>query len=102
MIANAPKPVARAIQLIFALQGQSFEGLRLTQLANGVRQSASATLRDLQGLESLGIVERVPGRDDCWRLSPRIVQVAIAHAAEVQRAQQRVHEFEQRYSRSPN
>lgn len=95
-------PVRRAVGLIFALQGQSFDGLRLAQLCTALGTTTSSTLRDLQALEALGITERIPGRDERWRLSPRLVQIAIAHQNELARLNARVSEFEQRYTRTPN
>jgi DNA-binding IclR family transcriptional regulator len=93
--------LTRSWALIDALSGHAFEGLRLMQLATATGASASTTLRDLQALESLGRAERVPGKDDRWRLSPRVVQIAIAHQHELSRLNQRVDEFAQRYSRIP-
>lgn len=95
------QPVSRALRLVFALQGHSFEGLRLKQLADVVGESSSTTLRDLQLLEREGMAERIPGRDENWRLTPRLVQVAIAHQIELDRLQNRLSEFQQRYSRNP-
>lgn len=97
----AAAPVRRCLALIFALQGHSWEGLRLKQLADLTGNSLPTTLRDLEVLADEGIVERVPSREDFWRLSPRLVQVAIAHQDEMRRLHQRVADFEQRYSRQP-
>lgn len=99
---SAPPNLARARALIEALAGNSFAGLRNQQVAEAVQQSPSTTLRDLQALEAIGWAERLPGDKDCWRLSPRLVQVAIAHQHELARLTQRVDDFENRYSRSPN
>ncbi|MBN8637943.1 MAG: hypothetical protein J0M07_21670 [Anaerolineae bacterium] len=98
---SAPANLARSWAVIEALAGHSAEGLRLAQGADAVRQSAPTTLRDLQALESLGRAERIPGKDERWRLSPRIVQLAIAHHNEVAREEQRLSDFKNRYSRQP-
>lgn len=92
----------RAIRLLFVLQGHSFDGLRLAQIAEAMQASASTTLRDLQMLQDEGVAERIPGRDECWRLSPRLVQISSAHRMELARLQQRLDEMEQRYTRDPN
>lgn len=97
----AAAPVRRSFRLVFALQGHAFEGLRLKQLADMTGNPMHTTLRDLEVLADEGIVERVPGREDFWRLSPRLVQVAIAHQDEMRRLDQRVSDFQQRYSRQP-
>lgn len=95
----AAAPVRRAFRLVFALQGHAFEGLRLTQLAQMMNVSAPTTLRDLEVLADEGIAERVPGREDFWRLSPRLIQVALAHQDEMAKLDQRISDFQRRYSR---
>jgi DNA-binding IclR family transcriptional regulator len=103
MSGAAPQqPVRRALAVIFALQGQSFAGLRLKQIADATRESASTTLRTLEVLADEGIVERIPGRDEFWRLAPRLIQLARAHEQEMARLRARLDETEQRYSRAPD
>lgn len=98
---NAPAPVARAKAVIEALAGHNFDGLRNQQIASLVQQPAHTTLRDLQALESLGWAERIPGKDERWRLSPRLIQLAIAHQNELARLSQKLDDFTNRYSRTP-
>ena len=100
MSTESNQPTRRALRLIFALQGHTFEGLRLKQLADGIHGTPSTTLRDLELLADEGIAERIPGRDEYWRLSPRLVQLARAHELELARLRQRLDETEQRYSRT--
>lgn len=95
------QPTRRALKLLFLLQGHTFEGLRLKPLADALQATPSTVLRDLEVLASEGIAERIPGRDEYWRLSPRIVQLARAHEQELLRLRQRLDETEQRYSRTP-
>lgn len=102
MNAERANGARRVIRLQFMLQGHTFDGLRLTQIAQAMQTSASTTLRDLQILEDEGVAERIPGRDEYWRLSPRIVQIATAHRMELARLQQRLDELDQRYTRDPN
>jgi DNA-binding IclR family transcriptional regulator len=94
--------LARAFALIDALAGHSFEGRRLRDIAQAVEQSMPTTLRDLQGLEEIGRVERLPGANEFWRISPKLIQLAMAHQHEVTRLNQRVDDFTNRYSRSPH
>lgn len=96
------QPVRRALRLIFAMQGHAFEGLRLKQLADAVDAPSSTVLRDLEVLADEGVAERIPGRGEFWRLSPRLIQLARAHEQELVRLHQRLDETEQRYSRNPN
>ncbi|HEL3749987.1 helix-turn-helix domain-containing protein [Stenotrophomonas maltophilia] len=89
-------------RLLFALAGHSRAGLRLKPIADGIGESPSTTLRNLQRLAEDGLVERSPFDQDNWRLSPRIVQIALAHQAEVAREERQLDDFKNRYSRSPN
>ena len=89
-------------RLLFGLSGHSRNGLRLKQLADGIGESPSTTLRNLQRMEEDGLVERSPQDQDNWRLSPRIVQIALAHTDEVAREEQALTDFRNRYSRTPN
>ncbi|MBH1655085.1 helix-turn-helix domain-containing protein [Stenotrophomonas maltophilia] len=89
-------------RLLFALAGYSRTGLRLKPIADGIGESPSTTLRNLQRLAEDGLVERSPFDQDNWRLSPRIVQIALAHQAEVAREERQLDDFKNRYSRSPN
>lgn len=88
-------------RLLFGMSGHSKKGLRLQQIADGIGESPSTTLRNLQKLEADGLAERVPQIEGHWRLSPRIVQIALAHTDEVMREERELAEFTQRYSRTP-
>jgi len=89
-------------RLLFGLAGSSYRGLRLGQLAEGIGESSPTTLRNLQRMEDDGLVERSPHDKDNWRLSPRVVQIAHAHAAEVAREERALADFTNRYTRSPD
>ncbi|MBA2128148.1 transcriptional regulator [Stenotrophomonas maltophilia] len=89
-------------RLLFTLAGHSRTGLRLKPISDGIGESPSTTLRNLQRLAEDGLVERSPFDQDNWRLSPRIVQIALAHQAEVAREERQLDDFKNRYSRSPN
>lgn len=91
---------ARAIRLIFALKGNAFEGLRLKQVAETAGQLPSTTLRDLELLAEEGVVERLAADKDRWRLTPKLIQLALAHQAEMASVQQRVNDTVHRYSRT--
>lgn len=92
-------PVSRAFAVVEALAGHTLDGRRLRDVMEAVTQSAPTTLRDLQALESLGIAQRIPGRDDRWRLAPRIVRIAHAHQNEMARARQKLDDTDHNYSR---
>jgi len=88
-------------RLLFGLAGHSKNGLRLQQIADSIAESPSTTLRNLQKLETDGLVEQNPRLQGHWRLSPRTVQIAIAHANEVGREERELEDFKNRYSRTP-
>lgn len=89
----------RVLRLLFVLQGQGFNGLRLKQVAERLAASPSTAYRDLEVLANEGLAERVPGQEDCWRLTPRLIQLAFAHQDEIERLEQRVSDFTRRYVR---
>lgn len=91
------KPVDRAFRVVEALAGHAAAGRRLAEVAAVVEAIPSTTLRDLQDLEQIGMVQRVPGRDDCWRLTPRIVRIAVATQHELARLRDRLEEIERNY-----
>lgn len=89
-------------RLLFGLAGHSYRGLRLQQIAEGIGESPSTTLRNLHRMEEDGLVERSPYDKDNWRLSARLVQVTHAHTQEVLEEERRLDEFKRRYTRNPN
>lgn len=91
----------RGIRLLWVMQGHSFEGLRLKQIADELGVTSCTALRDLEALADEGVVERIPGREEHWRLTPKIVQIARAHEEEVGRISGRLDQFNQRYTRLP-
>ncbi|MBS0457441.1 MAG: hypothetical protein JSS44_08955 [Proteobacteria bacterium] len=90
------------IRLLFALAGHSRNGLRLKDIAQGVRESSPTTLRALQRLADDGVVERVEHIEGHWRLTPRIVQIALQHADEIAREDRISGDFKNRFSRRPD
>lgn len=91
----------RALRVIWILQGHVLDGMRLTQIAESLQTALPNAFRDMEMLADEGVVERIPGRQDCWRLTPKIVQIARATGEEFALARAKVDEFDQRYSREP-
>lgn len=91
----------RAIRLLWVLQGHVLDGLRLKAIAEAMKTNMVNALRDLEMLADEGVAERIPGKEDHWRLTPKLVQVARATAEEFARHRAKVDEFDQRYSRDP-
>ena len=86
-------------RVLFGLAGHSYRGLRLQQIAEGIGETPSTTLRNLQRMEEDGLVEKSPYDDKSWRLTPRVIQISFAHSQEVLREEERLNEFRQRYGR---
>ena len=91
----------RALRLIEVLSGKEVGGLRPGEIAKAINESASTVTRMLAAVEQEGYCERVPGRDEAWRLGPKLVQIAKAHTTGLAAAQRQIDEVTQRYSRAP-
>ena len=95
----ATASVERALALLEALAGHVMQGLRLREISDAVQQLPGTTLKDLRALESLGWAERIPGRDDSWRLTARPVRIANHHREEVARWRSQLDHIDANYSR---
>ena len=91
----------RAIRLLWILQGHAFQGLRLKQIQEALQTTASTALFDLQMLADEGVAERIPGKEDFWRLTPKLIQLARAHEADFNEVRRKIEEYDQRCTRLP-
>lgn len=88
----------RVLKMIFRLAGHEIEGLAPSELASALRTSASNVTRDLANLREAGVAEAMDsGR---WRLAPHIVQISLAASTAFTRAQDRLDEARQRFTRT--
>lgn len=89
----------RLLQLILLLAGNEIEGLAPSDIAKQLATSASNVTRDLANLRHVGWAECLPttGR---WRLGPQIVQIAMRHLTALDRAERRLSEIKNRFSRT--
>lgn len=89
----------RILGLVTLLAGHEITGISPSDIGRQQGCSASAVTRDLQNLLQAGFAEQVPetGR---WRLAPQVVQIAIRHMAALDRAQARLDETRNRFSRT--
>jgi len=89
----------RVLRLLLLLAGHEITGLAPADIAKQQGCNASAVTRDLANLAEAGLAEQVPetGR---WRLAPQIVQIALRHMAALDRAEQRLAETRNRFSRA--
>lgn len=90
----------RILKLLLALAGHEYAGLTPSDLAKGTGASASNVTRDLHNLKLAGLAEELPDTLGRWRLGPKLVQVALAHLNCRDRAENRLNEMKQRFSRS--
>lgn len=90
----------RILRALLVLAGNEFNGVAPGELAKAMNESASSATRDLHNLKEVGFAEQIQetGR---WRLGPKVVQVSFAFSHELARAQQRVSELQNRYTRLP-
>ncbi|PCJ88583.1 MAG: hypothetical protein COA54_02375 [Thiotrichaceae bacterium] len=90
--------VQRAFKAQMCLAGHEMEGLAPSQIAKATHMSATQTTRTMANLEIAGIAEKITSNDR-WRLAPRIVQIAIAHTNAMDKADKKLSETKNRYSR---
>lgn len=89
----------RILKLLSLLAGNEITGMTPAHIATAQKCNASMVTRDLDNLRTAGFAELVPetGR---WRLAPEVVQIALKHMAALDRAEQRLAETRNRYSRT--
>lgn len=90
----------RILRALMVLAGQELHGVAPGELAKSLQVSPSIVTRDLHNLREAGFAEPIQetGR---WRLGPKLVQIAVAFAHGVSRAETRLAEIKNRYSREP-
>lgn len=91
----------RLLALIRVLAGNEVHGLAPGEIAKAQSCSPSLVTRDLANLKEAGFAEQIveTGR---WRLGPALVQVALAHTREIEKAERKLAETRQRFSRTPD
>ena len=89
----------RILRLVNVLAGHEVTGMTPTQIAQAQECSPSLVTRDLANLQLAGWAEQVPDTG-YWRLAPQVVQISIKHATALQRAETRLDEVRNRFSRS--
>lgn len=89
----------RLLQVIRTLAGNEIEGLAPGDLAKLIPCHASQVTRDLSNLKHFGWAEQIAttGR---WRLGPQVVQIATRHMTAIDRAESRLTEIKNRFSRA--
>lgn len=90
----------RLLKVVLVLFGDVVNGYAPAALAKAVVCSASNITRDLDNLSTAGLVERDEATGH-WRLTPRLPQQCIKVWASIDRADRRLEETRQRFSRVP-
>ncbi|TDK66003.1 IclR family transcriptional regulator [Sapientia aquatica] len=90
----------RILKLVVLLFGHEMHGATLTDVAKWMGVKAPVALRDLDNLQTAGLAEQT--ETNRWRLTPRLPQKALAMLEAMERAQQRISETRQRYTRGGN
>ena len=91
----------RILKIVLALAGNELLGLAPVDIQRALGIANASTLtRDLDVLRDLGLAEQIP-ETSRWRLGPKVVQIAVAFANQMDRAERRLSEIRQRYSREP-
>lgn len=93
------EPQQRILSLLQVLAGNEVHGLTPTDIAKAQECSPALVTRDLANLKAASMAEQVP-ETNRWRLAPLIVQISVRHAVALDRAQSRLNEIQQRYSRT--
>lgn len=88
----------RILRLLTLLAGNEITGMAPGEIARHQQCSPSVVTRDLANLQEAGFAERVP-ETGAWRLAPPVVQIALKHMAALDRAQTRLDETRNRFSR---
>lgn len=90
----------RILRALVLLAGNELQGLAPSELARSLAVPASTVTRDLHNLRETGFAEQIQetGR---WRLGPKPVQIALSFSVAIERAQARVAEIKNRYTREP-
>ncbi len=91
----------RILKLLLALCGDPVIGYPPSKLAELLRCTASAITRDLDNLRTAGMAQRDEATG-CWVLTPCIPQQSIKVYTAIDRAQRRVDEARNRFTRTPD
>lgn len=90
----------RIIRVLLYLGGHEVDGLAPGEIAKGLNIAPGQVTHDLANLRIAGVAETI-GDSGRWRLTPRVPQIATAMLNGVGRAQKKIDEINQRYTRNP-
>lgn len=90
----------RILRTLMCLFGNEIHGLSASDVAQAVETTPSNTTRDLANLQLAGLAELQP-ETRRWRLTPRLPQRALAMMLSMDKAEQKLQEIKNRYTRRP-
>jgi len=90
----------RIIKVMFILAGHEINGLAPGEIAKALSETPSKITRALANLKIAGVAEQLL-ETERWRLTPKLVQVAIAHMNALDKAESKLNEVRNRFSRTP-
>ena len=88
----------RILKTISVMFGHEIDGLAPGQIAKLVGCTASSTTRDLFNLEKAGMAERLP-HNNHYRISPLLGKKAMMILDSIDKADRRITETKQRFTR---
>lgn len=88
----------RILDLISTLAGHELTGLAPGEIAKLQACDPSQVTRDLANLKHKGWAEQIP-ETNRWRLGPQIVQISLKYSSGLSRAQARLDDISNRFSR---
>lgn len=89
----------RILRLLQTLAGNEITGLAPAEIARQQGCTAPMVTRDLANLFQAGLAEQVPDTAR-WRLTPVLIQLSFKYMANVERAEKKLAETQNRYTRS--
>lgn len=90
----------RLLQVVLMLFGDAVNGYAPSVIAKHIGCRASLITRDMVNLATAGLAERLDSGN--WCLTPRLPQQSIKVWAAIDRAERRIQDSKNRFSRNPD
>lgn len=89
----------RVLTELHLLAGHELHGLAPGEIARELKVSPGTITRDMANLKEAGYAEQIP--ETCrWRLGPKVVQIGLKFQNALARAEARVADISNRYTRN--
>ena len=91
----------RILRVLMHLGGHEVNGLAPGEISKSLNISPANVTHDLANLKHAGMAEQL--QETCrWRLTPRIPQIGVAMLNGISRAESKLAETKQRFTRTPH